>query len=554
MLTIRARRFIKRTCRKLDIIGQRISFDRSKDGIGGYDWSYQAEEENPTNYALMAYTSSGSSFNLDFEVVFNTIESKTLRMNNFRPLIIEDWNSDDESEVEPNDKVKTVRRSTEKIKYVKTVRETVEKETNAILPSLKIMMVDLFPLEMAELVNTACYVLNRALVIKPHNKTPYELIRGRPPLIYFMKPFGCPVTILNTKDHLGKFDGKADEGFFVGYYVVSKAMRVFNKRTRIVKETLNIRFLENTPNVKGNGQDWLFYVDSLTISMNYVPVVAGNQTNSITGTKDNIFAGQAKKMKKLKQEYIMIPICITNPLVSQGPKDKAIDARKRLLKWMKVELQIKVTRMNKPQEVSLKGYFNMKSINAVRTHVITTNAFKEHPFEQFSPFKNEFSLPHVPNVSPMHDTGIFSNAYDDKDVEEKVDINNVVSSYTVFNASFIKFLKDHPKDQGQIDKTLFIKRHKDDILLVQIYVDDIIFGSTKKELSTKKFEFSTVNITSTPMEPNKALVKDEEAKDVDVHLYRSMVGSLMYLTASRPDITFAVCACTRFQATPKTSH
>nr|GEY30168.1 retrovirus-related Pol polyprotein from transposon TNT 1-94 [Tanacetum cinerariifolium] len=531
MLTIRARRFIKRTCRKLDIIGQRISFDRSKDGIGGYDWSYQAEEENPTNYALMAYTSSGSSFNLDFEVVFNTIESKTLRMNNFRPLIIEDWNSDDESEVEPNDKVKTVRRSTEKIKYVKTVRETVEKETNAILPSLKIMMVDLFPLEMAELVNTACYVLNRALVIKPHNKTPYELIRGRPPLIYFMKPFGCPVTILNTKDHLGKFDGKADEGFFVGYYVVSKAMRVFNKRTRIVKETLNIRFLENTPNVKGNGQDWLFYVDSLTISMNYVPVVAGNQTNSITGTKDNIFAGQAKKMKKLKQEYIMIPICITNPLVSQGPKDKAIDARKRLLKWMKVELQIKVTRMNKPQEVSLKGYFNMKSINAVRTHVITTNAFKEHPFEQFSPFKNEFSLPHVPNVSPMHDTGIFSNAYDDKDVEEKVDINNVVSSYTVFNASFIKFLKDHPKDQGQIDKTLFIKRHKDDILLVQIYVDDIIFGSTKKELSTKKFEFSTVNITSTPMEPNKALVKDEEAKDVDVHLYRSMVGSLMYLTA-----------------------
>nr|GEY30360.1 retrovirus-related Pol polyprotein from transposon TNT 1-94 [Tanacetum cinerariifolium]GEY30371.1 retrovirus-related Pol polyprotein from transposon TNT 1-94 [Tanacetum cinerariifolium] len=528
--------------------------ESKKDGIGGYDWSYQAEEENPTNYALMAYTSSGSSFNLDFEVVFNTIESKTLRMNNFRPLIIEDWNSDDESEVEPNDKVKTVRRSTEKIKYVKTVRETVEKETNAILPSLKIMMVDLFPLEMAELVNTACYVLNRALVIKPHNKTPYELIRGRPPLIYFMKPFGCPVTILNTKDHLGKFDGKADEGFFVGYYVVSKAMRVFNKRTRIVKETLNIRFLENTPNVKGNGQDWLFYVDSLTISMNYVPVVAGNQTNSITGTKDNIFAGQAKKMKKLKQEYIMIPICITNPLVSQGPKDKAIDARKRLLKWMKVELQIKVTRMNKPQEVSLKGYFNMKSINAVRTHVITTNAFKEHPFEQFSPFKNEFSLPHVPNVSPMHDTGIFSNAYDDKDVEEKVDINNVVSSYTVFNASFIKFLKDHPKDQGQIDKTLFIKRHKDDILLVQIYVDDIIFGSTKKELSTKKFEFSTVNITSTPMEPNKALVKDEEAKDVDVHLYRSMVGSLMYLTASRPDITFAVCACTRFQATPKTSH
>nr|GEV63241.1 uncharacterized mitochondrial protein AtMg00810-like [Tanacetum cinerariifolium] len=153
--------------------------------------------------------------------------------------------------------------------------------------------------------------------------------------------------------------------------------------------------------------------------------------------------------------------------------------------------------------------------------------------------------------------------------------------------------------RGQIDKTLFIKRHNDDILLVQIYVDDIIFRSTKKEMSTefeslmhdkfqissigelsfflglqvqqksdgifisqdkyvadilKKFSFSTVKIASTPIEPNKALVKDAEAEDVDVHLYKLMIRSLMYLTASRPDITFAVCACAKFQVTPKTSH
>ncbi|GKE62362.1 ribonuclease H-like domain-containing protein [Tanacetum coccineum] len=100
----------------------------------------------------------------------------------------------------------------------------------------------------AEAVNTACYVLNKVLLIKPHTKTPYELIRGRTPLIDFMKPFRCPV-------NLGKFDGKTDDGFFVGYSVVSKAMRVFNKRTRIVEETLNIKFLENAPNVKGNRPD-----------------------------------------------------------------------------------------------------------------------------------------------------------------------------------------------------------------------------------------------------------------------------------------------------------
>ncbi|GKB20175.1 ribonuclease H-like domain-containing protein [Tanacetum coccineum] len=90
----------------------------------------------------------------------------------------------------------------------------------------------------AEAVNTACYVQNRGLVIKPHNKTPYEFFLGRKPSLGFMRTFGCHVTILNTIDHLGKFDGKADEGFFVGYSINSKAFRVFNSRTRIVKENL----------------------------------------------------------------------------------------------------------------------------------------------------------------------------------------------------------------------------------------------------------------------------------------------------------------------------
>nr|GEU85264.1 hypothetical protein [Tanacetum cinerariifolium] len=134
------------------------------------------------------------------------------------------------------------------------------------------------------------------------------------------------------------------------------------------------------------------------------------------------------------------------------------------------------------------------------------------------------------------------------------------------------YLLDNAFHRGQIVKTLFIKRHNDDILLVQVYVDDIIFGSTKKELSIefeklmhdnqdkyvaeilKKFNFVTVKTASTPIESNKPLIKDEEAEDVDVHLYRSMIGSLIYLTVSRPNITFVVYACARFQVTPKTSH
>ncbi|GKF23063.1 retrovirus-related pol polyprotein from transposon TNT 1-94, partial [Tanacetum coccineum] len=110
-----------------------------------------------------------------------------------------------------------------------------------------------------------------------------------------MRPFGCPVTILNTLNHLGKFDRKANEGFFVGYSINSKAFRVFNSRTRIVEETLHITFVENKPNVVGSGPRWIFDIDTATKSMNYKPVVAGNQTNGNAGTKENIDAGQAGK-------------------------------------------------------------------------------------------------------------------------------------------------------------------------------------------------------------------------------------------------------------------
>ncbi|GKA47809.1 putative ribonuclease H-like domain-containing protein, partial [Tanacetum coccineum] len=161
------------------------------------------------------------------------------------------------------------------------------------------------------------------------------------------------------------------------------------------------------------------------------------------------------------------------------------------------------------------------------------------------------------------------------------------------------YLLDNGFQRGKIDKTLFIKRDKGDILLVQVYVDDIIFGSTKKELCNafeklmhekfqmssmgeltfflglqvkqkndgifisqdkyvaeilKKFGFTEVKTASTPMETQKPLLKDEDGEEVDVHLYRSMIGSLMYLTSSRPDIMFAVCACARYQVNPKVSH
>ncbi|GJV90878.1 putative ribonuclease H-like domain-containing protein [Tanacetum coccineum] len=535
-----------------------------------------------------------------------------------------------------------------------------------------------------------------------------------------------------------------------------------------------------------------------------IEFIAGKKTNGIAGTKDNTVASQAQKEKEPEQEYILIPICTTDPSISQVPKDRERDNGMKPTEVDENEAldtsgkddeatRSESERLNQ-REMQTKNTNITNGINTVSTPVSTAgptvdtavpsppintaepfgstaNAFEEHLFEKFSPLKNAFSLSLVPNISSMDNTSIFRNAYDDE-VVEKIDMNNVNSSYTVPDTSFTKFHKDHPEDQepkkvlqaledpswveamqnellqfkllnvwtlvdlprdkwaigtkwvfrnkkdergivvknkarlvaqghtqeegidydevfapvarieairlflayasfkdfvvyqmdvksaflygkieeevyvcqpprfedphfpnkvykvekalyglhqaprawyetlstylldngfhrGQIDKTLFIRRHKDDILLVQVYVDDIIFGSTKKEMSTefeklmhdkfqmssmgelsfflglqvkqksdgifisqdkyvaeilKKFDLASIKTASTPMETNKPLTKDEEAENVDVHLYRSMIGSLMYLTASRPDIMFAVCACARFQVTPKTSH
>ncbi|GKD69989.1 putative ribonuclease H-like domain-containing protein [Tanacetum coccineum] len=173
----------------------------------------------------------------------------------------------------------------------------------------------------AEAVNTACYVQNRVLVIKPHNKIPYKLFLGRKPALSFIRPFGCPVTILNTIDHIGKFDGKADEWFFVGYSTNSKAFRVFNRRTRIVEENLHVQFSENTSNVARSGPNWLFDIDALTNSMNYKPVVAGNQSNGNAGIKACDDASKTRMETVPDKDYILLPMWHDDPLFSQNSKD-----------------------------------------------------------------------------------------------------------------------------------------------------------------------------------------------------------------------------------------
>ncbi|GJU04025.1 putative ribonuclease H-like domain-containing protein [Tanacetum coccineum] len=148
----------------------------------------------------------------------------------------------------------------------------------------------------------------KVIIVKPHNKTPYELFRGRTPALNFMRLFGCLVSILNTLDHLGKFDGKSDDGFFVGYSLTSKVFRVYNMRTRRVEENLHIRFMEDKPIVSGNGPKWLFDIDSLTKSMNYVPVIADTISNDFASSEVSIGEGTTSKETNTIQDYIVMPL------------------------------------------------------------------------------------------------------------------------------------------------------------------------------------------------------------------------------------------------------
>ncbi|GKE39407.1 putative ribonuclease H-like domain-containing protein, partial [Tanacetum coccineum] len=169
------------------------------------------------------------------------------------------------------------------------------------------------------------------LVVKPHNKTSYELFRGRTPSLSFKKPFGCHVTIVNTLDHLGKFDGKSGDGFFIRYSLNSKAFRLYNIRTRKVEENLHVRFLEDKPIIASDGPKWLFDIDVLTKSMNYVPVVAGTNSNDFVGTKESNGTCHSSKEPGSSQDYILMPLWKDGSLFDYSSKDASNDEPQLLM-------------------------------------------------------------------------------------------------------------------------------------------------------------------------------------------------------------------------------
>ncbi|GJX19789.1 putative ribonuclease H-like domain-containing protein [Tanacetum coccineum] len=303
----------------------------------------------------------------------------------------------------------------------------------------------------AEVVNTACYVLNRVLVTKPHNKIPYELIIGRPPIISFMRTFGCPITILNTLDPLGKFDRKAEEGFLVGYSVNSKAFRVFNSQTRKVKENLHVNFLENKPNVAGQGPNWLFDIDSLTNSMNYLPVTAGNQTNKNagpqeangnTGLKKSVDARQSEGKNVSTQQYIVFPLwsSISSSYKSsdETPVQKPGSENEQALKNCNRELlQGKATKASSTNSFNTVSTL-VNAASAPRTSNGVGPSFVSlggsFPLD-VNDFPDDPLMPDLEDTVEVQNTSIFGSTFDDEDLDtyNSPFANQVVGAEADFN-------------------------------------------------------------------------------------------------------------------------
>nr|GEU47988.1 ribonuclease H-like domain-containing protein [Tanacetum cinerariifolium] len=285
-------------------------------------------------------------------------------------------------------------------------------ETAPVLKTFIIGLENLLSLKVkAEAVNTACYVQNRVLVTKPHNKTPYELLHGRLPSIGLMRPFGCPVTILNTLDRLGKFQGK---------------------------ETLHVNFMENKPNVAGSCLDWLFDMDSLTQTMNYHPVIAENQANSNAGFQDTEKAGEEGT-----QTYVLFPVLSDGFTNSQkNNKDALIDGKEHdddIQKFVSPDIHSS----SSGAQTSING------VNAASSLVSTTGQYCINSTNDFSAAgpSNTTASPTAANTSNMPNLEDLIHSNDTDDVGAEADINNLESIISVSPIPTTKIHKDHPTSQ-----------------------------------------------------------------------------------------------------------
>nr|GEZ89845.1 putative ribonuclease H-like domain-containing protein [Tanacetum cinerariifolium] len=476
--------------------------------------------------------------------------------------------------------------------------KVAERKNKTLIEAARTMLADskLPTMFWTEAVRTACYVLNRVLVTSPHNKTPYALLTRNNPFVSHFKPFGCHVTILNTSDHLGKFDGKVDEGYIVGYSTSYKHVQA-NQSTGTQAVTTN----------PVGTQD----VDSDSDYDEQVIIVPSYPSHSIQGTEpkdtsgdevddspllsdDEIFLKELARLKvppgSIPVRTGSVPVPSDDTMVSLD--DVPVHTSSPTASFFNDE---PTTRFPSPSDLGnhdpSPGIFssssyddafgaalsNVASIVEV-TPVVTKQIKTIHPqslivgdptsamqtrskeeMQQFK-FQNVWVLIDLPQAFASY-MGFMVYQMDVKSaflygrIDEEVYVTQpkgFVDPQHPMKAwcdEFEALMKGEFKMSAMGELIVFlglqVQQRPDGIFINQDkYVQEIL----------NKFDLGSVRTATTPYEAPKPKSKNEYDSPVNVNLYRSMIGSLMYLTASRPDIMFAVSACLRNQVTPTTSN
>nr|GEV51042.1 hypothetical protein [Tanacetum cinerariifolium] len=420
-------------------------------------------------------------------------------------------------------------------------------------------------------INTGCVILSSDHKLPDENHVLLRVTRENNMYNVDLK------NVVPLEDPLRKFDGKADEGFSVRYSINCKAFRVFNSRTRIVQETLHTKFLENKPNVAGIGPKWLFNIETLTMCMNYQPVVAGNQPNENVGIKETLDAADdvadaAFDVKENENDaHVFANESDKTANQKHDEKAKRNDKGKSLVDSLTGVRDLRAkfeefsfnssNRVNVvsapvndvgPNSTNNSNSFNTASpsVNAVRPNFEIS---RKSLFVDPSKYPDDPDMPELEDIVYSDDEEMF-HGFKDPDYPDEV-YKVVKALYGLHQAprawyeTLANYLLENGFQRGKIDQTLFIKKKKGDILLVQVSVDYIIFGSTnmddKFQISSigeltfflglqvkqkdkgiiisqdkyvaeilRKSGFTDVKSASTPIETEKPLLKDPDVKRI----------------------------------------
>nr|GEX88475.1 retrovirus-related Pol polyprotein from transposon TNT 1-94 [Tanacetum cinerariifolium] len=353
-------------------------------------------------------------------------------------------------------------------------------------------------------VATACYTKNRSIMQLHHKKTPYELLHNKLPDLSFFHVFGALCYPTNDSKNLEKLQPKADIRIFIGYAPTKKAFRIYNRHTRQIVETIHVDF------------DELMTMASEQSSL-------GPRLNDMT------------------------PATISSGLVPKSSSSTPIDppAPKVIAPIANVIPTVHVKSTGSPSSTTVnQDTPSLKGINFEESFAPVARLEAIQIFLAYAAHKNMV-------VYQMDVKTAFLNGYLREEVyvsqaDGFVDHDNPNHVYKLKKALYglkqalrawydmlSSFLISQDFSKGSVDPTLFICKNGNELLLVQIYVDDIIFVA------------STLELLDTPMVEKSKLDEDKKEKAVDPSHYRGMVGTLLYLTASRPDLQFAIWICAR---------